>query len=185
MSCGDVEEDGVKRLVEVPLCRCRRRDVDVGAVLLGTNKARKNRNPNTHVNAQKFGAKRTHKSCQNLCLDNAEFCAKGYYDVKTESRWMYAGFSRFGPALAGVVSRAAVGVLAGRWRWADRAELLGAGRAEAAKVRGASAMVAGLGRALGGIGCELGVGVMGGGELAELLRGGHERKVELGPGSKV
>jgi hypothetical protein len=74
---------------------------------------------------------------------------------------MYAGFSRFGPALAGVVSRAVVGVLAGRWRWADRAELLGAGRAEAAKVRGASAMVAGLGRALGGIGCELGVGGLG------------------------
>jgi hypothetical protein len=29
---------------------------------------------------------------------------------------MYAGFSRFGPALAGVVGRAATGVLAGRWR---------------------------------------------------------------------
>jgi hypothetical protein len=37
-TCGDVDEDGVKRLVEVPVRRCRRRDVDVGAVLLGTNK---------------------------------------------------------------------------------------------------------------------------------------------------
>jgi hypothetical protein len=88
--------------------RCRRRDADVGAVLLGTNKARKNRNPNTHVNAQKFGAKRTHKSCQNLYQDNARFyvkvsngCQKGYYDVKmgcqnkTGGCWrMYTGFSQ-------------------------------------------------------------------------------------------
>jgi hypothetical protein len=57
-TCDDVDEDGVKRLVEVPGCRCRRRDVDVGAVLLGVNKARKNRNPNTHVNAQKLEAKK-------------------------------------------------------------------------------------------------------------------------------
>jgi hypothetical protein len=77
MTCGDVDEDGVKRLVEVPVRRCRYRDVDVGAVFLGTNKARKNQNPNTHVNAQKFGAKRTHKSCQNLCQDNAGFFVKG------------------------------------------------------------------------------------------------------------
>jgi hypothetical protein len=56
-TCGDVDEGGVKRLVEVPVRRYRRRNVDVGVVLLGTNKARKNRNPNTHVNVQKFGAK--------------------------------------------------------------------------------------------------------------------------------
>jgi hypothetical protein len=65
-TCDDVDEGELKRLVEVLGCRCLRCDVDVGAVLFGTNKARKNRNPNTHVNAQKFGAKRTHKSCQNL-----------------------------------------------------------------------------------------------------------------------
>jgi hypothetical protein len=89
-TCDDVDEGGVKRLVEVPGCRCLRRDVDVGAVLLGTNKARKNRNSNTLVNAQKFEAKMTHKSCQNLCQDNAGFCVKrsngcqkGYYGVKT------------------------------------------------------------------------------------------------------
>jgi hypothetical protein len=40
-TCGDVDEDEVKRLVKVPGCQCLRRDVDVGAVLLGTNKARK------------------------------------------------------------------------------------------------------------------------------------------------
>jgi hypothetical protein len=73
-TCDDVDEDGVKRLVEVPGCRCRCRDGDVGAVLLDTNKARKNQNPNTHVNSQKFGEKeKTHKSCQNLCQDNAGF----------------------------------------------------------------------------------------------------------------
>jgi hypothetical protein len=60
-TCGDIDEGGVERLVEVPVCRCRRRDVDVGAVLFGMNKARKNQNPNTHVNSQKFGATRTHK----------------------------------------------------------------------------------------------------------------------------
>jgi hypothetical protein len=83
-TCGDVDEGGVKRLVEVPGCRCHRRDVDVGAVLLGMSKAHKNRNPNTHVNAQKFEAKRTHKCCQRLCQDNAEFlCQRGLMDVKS------------------------------------------------------------------------------------------------------
>jgi hypothetical protein len=76
-TCDDVDEGGVKRLVKVPVCRCRHRDVDVGAVLFGTNKAHKNRNPNTHVNSQKFGAKKTHTSCQKLCQDNARFCVKG------------------------------------------------------------------------------------------------------------
>jgi hypothetical protein len=41
-TCGDVDEGGVKRLVEVLVHRCLRRDVDVGAVLFGMNKARKN-----------------------------------------------------------------------------------------------------------------------------------------------
>jgi hypothetical protein len=49
-TCGDVDGGGVKRLVGVPVHRGHRHDVDVGAVLLGTNKARENRNPNTHVN---------------------------------------------------------------------------------------------------------------------------------------
>jgi hypothetical protein len=107
-TCDDVDEDGVKRLVKVPRCRCCRRDVDVGAVLLGTNKERKNQNPNTHVNAQKFEAKRTHKCCQSLCQDNAGFyvkgtngCQKRDYGVKTKSKvsvkwcWTkYTGFSR-------------------------------------------------------------------------------------------
>jgi hypothetical protein len=42
MTCGDVDEGGVKILVEVPVCQCRCRDVDVGAVLFGKNKAHKN-----------------------------------------------------------------------------------------------------------------------------------------------
>jgi hypothetical protein len=89
-TCNDVDEGGVKRLVEVLGCRCHHRDVDVGAVLLGTNKARKNQNPNTHVNAQKFGAKRTHKSCQNdvkrgnMFLNGVNECTR-----------KYTGFSRF------------------------------------------------------------------------------------------
>jgi hypothetical protein len=41
-TCGDVDEGGVKRLVEVPGYRCLHRNVDVGAVLFGTNKVRKN-----------------------------------------------------------------------------------------------------------------------------------------------
>jgi hypothetical protein len=83
MTCGDVDEDGVKRLVKVLGYRCFRRDVDVGAVLLGMNKARKNQNPNTHINSQKFGAKRTHKCCKKLCQDNIGFlCQRGLMDVK-------------------------------------------------------------------------------------------------------
>jgi hypothetical protein len=76
-TCGDVDEGGVKRLVGVPVRRCRRRDVDVVAVLLGTNKALTNQDPNTHGNSQNFGAKRTHKRCQNLCQENAGFYVKG------------------------------------------------------------------------------------------------------------
>jgi hypothetical protein len=89
-TCDDDDGGEVKRRVEVPVCRCRRRDVDVGAVLLGTNKARKNRNPNTHVNSQKVWGKRTHKCCQNLYQDTLDFVSKcqmdvkkGEYDVKT------------------------------------------------------------------------------------------------------
>jgi hypothetical protein len=89
-TCNDVDGGGVKRLVEVPGSRCLRRDVDVDAVLIGMNKAGKHQNPNTHVNSKKFGTKRTHKSCQNLCQDNAKLyiketngCQKGYYGVET------------------------------------------------------------------------------------------------------
>jgi hypothetical protein len=81
-TCDDVDEDGVKRLVGVPVCRCCRRNVDVGAVLLDTNKERKNRNPNTHVNAQKFGAKRTHKSCVKI---TPNFYVKGTNGCQKES----------------------------------------------------------------------------------------------------
>jgi hypothetical protein len=42
MTCDGVKDGEVKRLVEVPVCRCLHRDVDVGAVLFGMNKARKN-----------------------------------------------------------------------------------------------------------------------------------------------
>jgi hypothetical protein len=62
--------------------RCRRRDVDVDAVLLGTNKARKNRNPNTHVNSQKFGAKRTHKVVKTYVKITLDFVSKCQLDVK-------------------------------------------------------------------------------------------------------
>jgi hypothetical protein len=90
-TCGDVDEGGVKRLVEVPGCRCRHRDVDVDAVLFGTNKARKNQNSNTLVNARKFGAKgltKVVKICVKITPDfvakGSNRCQKGYYDVKTE-----------------------------------------------------------------------------------------------------
>jgi hypothetical protein len=76
-TCGDVDEDEVQRLVEVPGCRCRRRDVDVGAVLFGTNKARKNRNPNTHVNARKFGSKRLTKVVKIYVKITPDFYVKG------------------------------------------------------------------------------------------------------------
>jgi hypothetical protein len=78
---------GVKTLVGVPMCQCQRRDVDVGAVLLGTNKARNNRNPNTHINSQKFGAKSTHKICQNLCQDNTRFYCKGVKWMSKGIKW--------------------------------------------------------------------------------------------------
>jgi hypothetical protein len=81
-TCGDVDEGGVKRLVGVPVQRCRRRDVDVGAVLFGTNKARKNRNPNTHVNSQKFGAKRLTKVVKVCVKITPDFVSKGQMDVK-------------------------------------------------------------------------------------------------------
>jgi hypothetical protein len=62
--------------------RCRHRDVDVSAVLLGTNKARKNRNPNTHVNARKFGAKRLTNVVKSCIKITPDFMSKGLMDVK-------------------------------------------------------------------------------------------------------
>jgi hypothetical protein len=71
-----------------------------------------------------------------LCQDNTRFyvkgtngCQKGYYDVKTKSkvsvkrcRTKYTGFSRFGPALAGLCE-------AGKWS-AARGEVRVAARGE-------------------------------------------------------
>jgi hypothetical protein len=81
-TCDDVDEGRVKRLVGVLVRRCRRRDVDVGAILLSTNKARKNQNPNTHVNAQKFGAKRLTKVVKVCVKITPDFVSKGQMDVK-------------------------------------------------------------------------------------------------------
>jgi hypothetical protein len=99
-TCDDVDEGEVKRLVEVPGCRCLRHDVDVDAVLFGMNKACKNQNPNKHVNARKFEAKRTHRSCQNL-----DFMSKGQMDVKRGIivlKRRQIGVKRCSPALAGL-----------------------------------------------------------------------------------
>jgi hypothetical protein len=86
-TCGDVDEGGVKRLVEVLGCRCLRRDVDVDVVLFGTNEARKNQNPATQVNAQEFWAKRTQKSYQNLSQDNTGIYFKGIKWMSKEVIW--------------------------------------------------------------------------------------------------
>jgi hypothetical protein len=72
MTCGDVDEDGVKRLVEVPVHRCRRRDVDVGAVLLGMNKHTK-----TEIRTHMSMPENLGQKLQNLCQDNTGFCVKG------------------------------------------------------------------------------------------------------------
>jgi hypothetical protein len=53
------------------------------------NKASKNRNPNTLDNAQKFGAKRTQRSCK-ICINitpdfvskGQKYVKRGYYGVK-------------------------------------------------------------------------------------------------------
>jgi hypothetical protein len=77
-TCGDVDEGGVKRQVGGPVRRCRRRDVDVGAVLLGTNKARKNRNPNTHMNAQKNFRQKGLTNVVKVCVKiTPDFYVKG------------------------------------------------------------------------------------------------------------
>jgi hypothetical protein len=81
-TCDDVDEGGVKRLVGVPVRRCRRRDVDVSAVLLGTDKARKNRNPNTHVNAQKIWGKKNSQMLSKFGVNGTNGCQKGDYGVK-------------------------------------------------------------------------------------------------------
>jgi hypothetical protein len=65
-TCGDVDDIGVKRLGGVPVCQCRHRDVDVGAVLLGMNKAHKNQNLNTYVNAQKIWSKKDSQKLSKL-----------------------------------------------------------------------------------------------------------------------
>jgi hypothetical protein len=91
-TCDDVDEDGVKRLGEVPVRRCRRRDVDVGAVLLGTNKAHKNRNPTTHVNSPKIWSK---KDLQKL----SKFVSKEQIDVKRGImvlKWIKLNWSHVG-----------------------------------------------------------------------------------------
>jgi hypothetical protein len=82
-----------KKLVEIPVRRCHRRDVDVGAVLLGMNKARKTEN-RTHMSMPKnLEQKKDSQSCQNLCQDNTGFCVKlsngcqkGYYGVKRRQK---------------------------------------------------------------------------------------------------
>jgi hypothetical protein len=70
-TCGDVDEGGVKRLVKVPVHRCRRRNVDVGAVLLGTNKVRKN-----------LGQKRLTKVVKICVKITPDFLSKGQMNVK-------------------------------------------------------------------------------------------------------
>jgi hypothetical protein len=96
-TCDDVDEDGVKRLVGVLVCRCRRRDVDVGAVLLGMNKGRKNRNLKRHVNAHKFGKKILTKVVKNCVKITPDFVSKGYNGCQ---KGCQKGVGRCTPALA-------------------------------------------------------------------------------------
>jgi hypothetical protein len=114
-TCDDVDENGVKRLVEVSVCRCRRRDVDVGTVLLGTNKARKNRNPNTHTsmpkNLEQKGLTNVVKICVKRTPDfvyqRDKRCQKGYFTIKIRtdsSRLLSKDIGQCTPALAGLMA---------------------------------------------------------------------------------
>jgi hypothetical protein len=93
-TCNDIDEDGVKRLVEVPGCRCRRRDVDVGAVLLGTNKGtQKPKSEHTRQFPKIWGttysqklSKFVSKERRILCQSVKWMLKRGYYGVKTMSK---------------------------------------------------------------------------------------------------
>jgi hypothetical protein len=82
-TCGDVDEDEVKRLVKVPGCRCLHRDVDVDAVLLGTNKARQKPKPEHTSEFPKFwGKKDSQKLSKFVSRERRIFMSKGQMDVK-------------------------------------------------------------------------------------------------------
>jgi hypothetical protein len=81
-TCGDVDEDKVKRLVGVPVRRCRRRDVDVDAVLRGTTRHSKTK-IRTHKlmpkNLEQKGLTKVVKVCVKITPD---FMSKRQMDVK-------------------------------------------------------------------------------------------------------
>jgi hypothetical protein len=94
MTCDDVDGGGVKRLVGVPVGRCRRCDVDVGAVLLGTNKARqKLKSEHTLQFPKIWGTKDSQKLSKFVSRERRILCQsvnwmskRGYYGVKTMSK---------------------------------------------------------------------------------------------------
>jgi hypothetical protein len=101
-TCGDVDEDGVKRLVGVPVRRCRRRNVDVGAVLHGTNKARKTKT-RTHTlipkKLKQKGLTKVVKVCVEITLD---FMSKGSNGCQSGYVGCIPALAELGPALAGL-----------------------------------------------------------------------------------
>jgi hypothetical protein len=103
-TCGDVDEGGVKRLLEVPGCRCLRRDVDVGAVILArTRHAKTEIRTDTLMpeNLEQKGLTKVVKICVKITPDfvakESNRCQKGYYGIRT-------GEIRCMPALAGVTA---------------------------------------------------------------------------------
>jgi hypothetical protein len=82
-TCSDVDEGGVKRLVEVLVRRCRRCDVDVGAVLLGTNKAHAKTKIRTHTSNPKNLGQRGLTKVVTICVKiMSDFMSNGQMDVK-------------------------------------------------------------------------------------------------------
>jgi hypothetical protein len=76
-TCGDVDGGGVKRLVGVLVCRCRHRDVDVGAVVLAQTRHAKTE-IRTHKlmpkNLEQKGLTKVVKICVKIIPD---FVSKG------------------------------------------------------------------------------------------------------------
>jgi hypothetical protein len=72
-----VDEDGVKRLVKVPGCRCRHHDVDVGAVLLGMNKGtQKPKSEHTRQCPEIWGKKDSQKLSRFVSKITPDFVSK-------------------------------------------------------------------------------------------------------------
>jgi hypothetical protein len=81
-TCSDVDDDGVKRRVEIPVRRCRHRDVDVGAVLLGTSKARKTKTRTHKLMSKNLERKELTKVVKICVKITPDFVSNCQLDVK-------------------------------------------------------------------------------------------------------